>query len=156
MKQQLFYTAADKRKELQILDILKADGNVDAVMLPFIDRINALPGVYTGACCEGHREGEGKDNCYVNAGYLVICLSKGAYVKLFQEGCGRSSAKSSFASRYTFYNGVSCVVDFCGGCCLFLCFETCCGNDTNEVMEEICADLEERLLPAKRYTSRFR
>ena len=156
MKDQLFFTAADKKRELQILDILKGDGNIDAVMVPWIDRLNKLPGIYTGASCGGHRANENKNYCYVDKGYIVLCLTKGSFVKLFQKDVGKLSSRDSFSSQYRFDDGVSCALDFAGGCCVFLCFDTTSNNDTTNIMDKITARLEHFLLPPKNYVSKYR
>jgi hypothetical protein len=71
---EFFITPAQKRKELRALNKLIKTGQIDKAMIPYLNEINALPGLMTQFCCQGHKVNGGNSQ-----GNLIIALSEKAF-----------------------------------------------------------------------------
>ena len=72
-----FLTERKKQKELSSLASCIEKGDVDKLMIPYLEQINKLPGVVTQFCCQGHRKYHDRE------GYITILLSERAFHRLY-------------------------------------------------------------------------
>jgi hypothetical protein len=119
-----FYNAKDKK--LELAQVESGRRPIDEIMIPHIKRINKLPGVFTCACCGGHRKEENKGS-FTNNGYVFICLDRWAYNKIMHKNIDKIP--------YDMLN--SMVLVFNNRCGLGIYFNTKSPKETNKRMSRI-------------------
>lgn len=125
----------DKKEAMKSLQNCMKEGRVDNVMIPYINRINSLSDIHTGACCSSHRSH--KYESYIDKGYIVLDLNAASFKKLY------SGRKYSLSFKYRFDRDKSFNLTFMDNACLvFFTFCSVSKKNTCEIMEELCSCLE--------------
>jgi hypothetical protein len=71
---QYFLTAAKKRSEQRKLKAAIKRGEVDKEIIPYLTRLNAIPGLMSQFCCTGHKKREGNLVVLVSAEWFERLL----------------------------------------------------------------------------------
>ena len=107
-----FLTKDQKQIELVKLNKFLANGNIDAEMIPWLDKINALPGLVSQFCCAGHDgpDANGIDRGIHNGqGNLLVRMSQEAFTKLFL--CENLNKNSNIIQSYCDLNFIQIAGD---------------------------------------------
>ena len=125
-----FYTQKDKQHALNYLEQAIRENLVDDIMILYLNKINALDGIFTGSCCSGHSGNK--------LGYITL--------KIMREGFDNLFAYPRTIINPFREDNIRATLE-CGpkGFVYFHCFRTKSGNETKEVMDNLYKTLHHYL-----------